>query len=426
MKKRDTGIVSMSVRSIILFIAAGLCAAGGVVLFFRGNITCGIYCLGFAAGFVFWGAGTTKKPATVQTSGKKIAYLEILRVIAIWGVLFCHTGNEGVHHYLVTDNAVNYWFGILLASVSQYCIPLFFMITGALLLKREESISYVFRHRIFKMILITYLVVLLQCLWNNKINPLIGFNMKIYFASVFEGSATTPHWFLYQYISLLLVLPFLQRLVKVIPDKGWFLYLFLADQVINGFFPILAYYQDWGDSLLELPMFPEVIISCLIGYYVENCSEEIFYKKRNVAALIVVSLLLMAETMHVNHLSIPEKQIAAFGGTFATVYALTLFVIVRYICHRWKMPAVIEKVFYFAGAGVFGTYLIEGQLRHIFHPIYVVLNTRIHSYPAVFVWISVSVLAGILVSNLFKRILRLGMTFAQKSVDGKISENGFP
>lgn len=407
-RKRVTGIGSMSIKSIILFIAAGLCATGGVVLFFRGNITCGIYCLGIVAGLVFWGAGTTKKPAAVQTSGKKIAYLEILRVIAIWGVLFCHTGHEGVHHYLETDNAVNYWFGILVVSVSQYCIPLFFMITGALLLKREESISYVFRHRIFKMILITHLVVLLQCLWNYKINPLIGFNMKIYFASVFQGSASTPHWFLYQYISLLLILPFLQRLVKVIPDKSWFLYLFLADRVINGFFPILSYYQNWGDSLLELPMFPEVVINCLIGYYLVNCSEDTFYKKRNIAALIMVSLLLIAETMHINHLSIPEKQIAAFGETFAPVYALTLFVIVRYICHQWKMPPVIEKVSYFAGSGVFGTYLIEGQLRHIFHPIYVVLNTRIHAYPAAFIWISVSVLAGILVSNLFKRILRLG------------------
>lgn len=396
----------MSKKSIILFIAAALCTAAGIILLFKINVTGAVCCLAIAAGFVFWGCGITEKqPGTKQKSGKKIAYLEILRVIAIWGVLFCHTGYDGIHHYMMTENGINYWLGLALVSLSQYCVPLFFMITGALLLKKEESISYVFRHRTLKLILTTFVVVLLQCLWNYMLNPAIGFNMQIYFSSVFEGSAATPHWFLYEYISLLLVLPFLQRLARVIPDKSWFLYIFLTHEVINGFFPILAYYQHWGDSKLTLPA---VAVNCLMGYYLENCSGDLFYKKKNIAALVMVTLLLLAETMHINHISIPEQQLATFSGSFASAFALTLFVLVRYLCHRWQMRPALEKIFCFAGEGVFGTYLFEGQLRYIFHPIYVLLNTRIYSYPATFVWIAACVLTGILITNIVKRIPAVG------------------
>lgn len=68
------------------------------------------------------------------------------------------------------------------------------------------------------------------------------------------------------------------------------------------------------------------------------------------------------------------------------------------------MRPSLEKIVCFAGGGVFGTYLFEGQLRHIFHPIYVILNAKIHSYPATFVWVSACVLTGILISNVLKKI----------------------
>lgn len=339
---------------------------------------------------------------------KRKVYLDILRVIAILGVLFCHTGSAGFHHYQETENITNYWIGIFLFSTVQYCIPLFFMITGALLINREESISYVYKHRVLRMVLVIFLIVLFQYYWNYKNNPAIGFDRKTYFRIVFEGSAATPHWFLYAYLSFLLILPFLQRLVKVIPDKSWFLYVFLAHEVINGFFPILAYYQEWGKTKLELPMFPEIIVCSLMGYFIECRSEDIFYKKRNVMIVIAASFLLTLEIMHVNHISIPEKHVATFGAEFAAFYAIAIFVTVRYICHRWNMPAVLKKIFCFGGVGVFGTYLFEGQLRDFFYPVYTALQTRIYAYPACFVWILTCVLAGIIISNIVKRIPFVG------------------
>lgn len=339
---------------------------------------------------------------------EKIVYLEILRVIAIFGVLFCHTGYYGAHHYLTAESGLNYWLGIFLVSIMQYCIPVFFMISGALLLNREETIAYVLRHRVLKMVIVIFLASFVQYFWNYHKNPLIGFDLKTYFRVVYEGGASSPIWFLYTYTSFLLVLPFVQKMVKSIQNPNWFLYLFLLYNIGTGILPIVEYYQKWDKPLFELPLFAGCIVFVCMGYYIVHCSEDVFYKGKNIAILFVVCLMAISTTMYMNHITIPEKQIANYGEMFCSVYALFLFVFVRYICHRREMSKILEKTFRFLGAGVFGTYLLEGILRDCLEPIYIVLNTKIYSYPATFVWILACVIVGILVSNVIKRIPYVG------------------
>lgn len=340
--------------------------------------------------------------------GQKKVYLEILRVIAIFGVLFCHSGSFGIHHYAEAQNRANYWLGIFFASVAQYCIPLFFMITGALLLKKEESVGFVFRHRVLKMEIVTCLAVLLQYYWNYKENPLIGFDRKTYFRILFEGGAVTPQWFLYAYLSFLFVLPFLQRFVRVLTDQSLFLYLFLGYEVINDLFRVLAYYQEWGTSLLGFPMFPDIIVYSIMGYYLESASGDTFYEKKNILIMAAISILLTAEAMHLNHLSFLEGELVEFGDLFVMAYAMVIFVVVRRICSCRRIPAILEKILCFAGGGVFGTYLIESRLMELSHPLYLALNTKIYSYPAIFVQITICIIIGILIANLCKRIPVIG------------------
>lgn len=338
----------------------------------------------------------------------KTVHLEILRIIAIFGVFFCHTGYDGIHHYTQTDNGLNYWLGIFLVSVAQFCVPLFFMITGALLLRREETPGYVYAHRVLRVTAAAFLAVLFQYVCNCIRDPDMEFEVDTYFRLFFEGGAATPHWFLYAYLSLMFCMPFLQLMAKAVPDSRWFLYVFLTYGLINDFYPILAYYQEWGSTPLTMTLFPQSILCCILGYYVECRSEDIFHKGRNVLLLIGVSALLTAVSMHMNHLSVPEYTLAEYGGLFTWVYALTVYVAVRYLCGRRRMPGFLRKLFCFAGGGVFGTYILGEELLRLFRPVYVYLNDRIYSYIAVFVEIGVCVITGILITNLLKKIPGLG------------------
>ena len=337
----------------------------------------------------------------------KIVYLEILRIIAIFGVVFCHTENYGVHHYVETTNPVNYWFGIFLASVVEYCVPLFFMVTGAVLLNREESIIYVYRHRLLKMAIVTVLANLVQYLWHFR-NYWQEISLKRFLHLLHEGSASGNLWFLYAYLSLLMVLPFLQRLVRAIPDDRWFLYLFVGWILLNDLLTIPENYLGWNHTRLELPILESYVVTSIMGYYVEHRSGEIFLKRKNVLILLGISALLTLLGMFVNYSQISGSQYITMGYLFSQVYALTIFVTVRYVCHNRKMPQKLESILCFAGAGTFGTYLIETQLRTWFYPVYETLAPRIHAYPAAFVWVAVCVLVGILLANLFKRIPVVG------------------
>lgn len=337
----------------------------------------------------------------------KIVYLEILRIIAIFLVLFNHTETAGIHHYLETENPVNYWFGICAASAAQLCIPLFFMISGALLLRREESLRYVLRHRVLRMVIVLALAVLLQTVWNCKQNP-EALSIKTYLCNLYTGTASVPHWFLYAYILMLLVLPLLQRLARVIPRKTWFLYLLVLWETANSVLPIVEYYTGLANPQFTPSVLGKCVVWGLMGYFVENRSEEMFYDKKNIVILSGASLILLAVSVHINYLSLREADYIAYGGLFVSVYALTVFVAVRYVCSRLKMPAALESFFCFVGSGVFGTYLIETQLREIFYPVFQAAAPRIHAYPAVLLWLGACVITGVLLSNLFKKIPLVG------------------
>ena len=340
----------------------------------------------------------------------KIVYLEMLRLIAIFGVIFCHTENAGIHHYVETANPVNYWFGIFCATVVQYCIPLFFMITGAVLLNREESILYVYRHRVLKMAVVTILVSIFQYLWTYR-DHLDSMELTGYFRLLYVGGTSVPIWFLYAYISLLMVLPFLQRLVRVMPQKSWFIYLFCGWIFLNDALDIVEYCLDLDALPLEFPILSSTVLCAMMGYFVEHRSDDIFYKKKNIFILCGVSALLTAVSMYVNYMFLEPDSYIPYGYLFAPVYALVIFVVVRYFCHRWSIPKKLERLICFAGAGVFGTYLVETQLREAFYPLYIKLAPVIHAYPAAFVWVIVCMLTGILLFNLMKRIPWIGKLF---------------
>lgn len=335
---------------------------------------------------------------------KKKVYFEVMRVIAIFGVLFCHTGTYGISHYIEASNEVNYWLGIFLATVAQFCVPLFLLISGGVLLNREESIGYVYRHRVLKMVFATLLIVFVQYEWNYYHNPLLPpLDFDSFLRWSYQGSVAGQHWFLYAYISFLLFLPFVQKLVKAISDNKWFIYLFVAWGVFHSIFPILEYFKEWSGTEMVLAVHDFILIS-MLGYFLEYRCGDLFYKRKNILIILGATSLLVLVNMYLNHISLKDYDFVLFDGSFALMYAAAIFIVVKYICHQWKMRPVVEKVICFAGAGVFGCYLLEGILREIFFPVYLYLNTRIFSYPAVFIWITICVAVGVIVSNLIKRI----------------------
>ena len=85
---------------------------------------------------------------------EKYIYLEIIRIIAMFFVIFNHTGIEGFFLYFKQDpGSFSYWLYSFISIFCKFSVSIFFMISGALMLGKEESIKTLWEKRILKMIL---------------------------------------------------------------------------------------------------------------------------------------------------------------------------------------------------------------------------------------------------------------------------------
>lgn len=76
---------------------------------------------------------------------EKKLHLEFLRIIAIMLVIFNHTGEKGFLLYTIARDSVLYEFYLFSSIACKVAVPLFWMISGALLINKEESISVIYK-----------------------------------------------------------------------------------------------------------------------------------------------------------------------------------------------------------------------------------------------------------------------------------------
>lgn len=75
---------------------------------------------------------------------------DLLRVTAVFLVILLHVAANAFHHFHDAWEITTFY-----GSLSRVCIPLFFMLSGALLLKKTESIRLFFMKRAGKIIVPT-------------------------------------------------------------------------------------------------------------------------------------------------------------------------------------------------------------------------------------------------------------------------------
>ena len=84
-----------------------------------------------------------------KTKGRKV-YLEFLKIIAIYMVLFNHTGSRGFTLFTLAQGSVMYPFYLFNAIFIKIAVPLFLMASGAVLLGKEESFQRILTVRFLR------------------------------------------------------------------------------------------------------------------------------------------------------------------------------------------------------------------------------------------------------------------------------------
>lgn len=172
---------------------------------------------------------------------QRLLYLDLLRVISIFAVIVLHISAPVASafqkippdHWMVAN---------IIDSITRFCVPVFFMISGALLLgdNRNYQFSYLFRKRILR-ILIPFIIWSLFYLYYTQ--PHFSFLNGL--SSIATKPAMYHLWFVYPLLGLYLLIPILGIFVTHAKDSiiHYFLILWFAVAILNPLLNTLIGYQ---------------------------------------------------------------------------------------------------------------------------------------------------------------------------------------
>ena len=344
--------------------------------------------------------------AALRETGRRHAYLDAVRILAILLVLFIHSGSRGSYLYQKLAGSWTYWPALANGILCWAAVPLFFMASGALLLGREESFGALLR-RFLRFFLVLLLCSALQYVYMND-GDVSRLHLWYFLQVFYYNYLLDTYWFLYAYLGFLLSLPLLRRLAVSMGDRDfWYLLGVYALLKALGVFELLY----WGGAYTlnrSVVIFFAADCVCypLLGYWLHERVEEGAFTGRRLLLLTAASLaglgLSCVLVHHANAIGAPEP--GNYYTTFLYLPVLTLFYALRLLFLRHPPGERAAAVLRTLGGCSFGVYLFENIFKRLAEPVYTALAPRLGRLPACWLWIAASYLIGCAAVWLLKKI----------------------
>lgn len=345
-------------------------------------------------------------------------HLEFLRFLCIWLVMFTHTSTAGFSIYLLRPDSLFFPLYIVVPFWVKIAVPIFFMISGALLLPKEESLSTIFTKRIGRFLQIIFLFSLFNYLYFYHNLPLdfIG-HIEKFFTMIYASHMVTAYYFLYIYVAFLLMLPLWRVLVKNMTNP-LFLYLIALHLFFVGIIPIFSFLTFKGTAEMNGFLNPLLAISepsfyFIIGYWIENKLSSSYLTPRNISYLGLAALigtLIAASMTHYHGLvagGLTEAISERFYDSFLFLNSAFIFLLARYVFRKYPLREKHKKCLIFLGNTAFGVMLLEEITRALTHPFFThILLTYIPRTPFIdaVIWISLAYALGVFLTYFLKKI----------------------
>jgi len=146
------------------------------------------------------------------------ADFDILRVWSMLCVIYLHTASGSLR---ILDCTAVWNFSNLIVAFATPAVPLFFMMSGSLLLNSDKTadLSHLFHKRLPK-------VFIPLCAWSTLVllyhtvsgNASAALNSLI---NILHTPATVPYWFLYALIPMYLLSPMLRKMAEHLTRSHW-------------------------------------------------------------------------------------------------------------------------------------------------------------------------------------------------------------
>lgn len=261
----------------------------------------------------------------------RIVYLDMLKFIAILSVIALHVfqiwnNGQQILHF-------NFY---ALAEITRPCVPLFLMITGALLLNRDIELKSFFKKKIVRIIcpFLFYLIIHLIVLSSNNFNLL------------------TYNWYFWMILGVYVSIPIINNLVKVqLRELEYFVLMILVSLFI---YQLLFIFKISNN--IDLNFFIGPISYLILGYYF---SIKEFNVNNNKLIAICLGVFILVTSLKIFAVSnmIPKEFILNYisynsslnsswisMGFFEVIQTSSLFVLIKYIyCSNYGLSLSVKN-----------------------------------------------------------------------------------
>jgi surface polysaccharide O-acyltransferase-like enzyme len=302
--------------------------------------------------------------ADKKISHQTFEWINNLRVIALFAVVVLHTASLMEFHkvpmgdWLIAD---------FYNALSRFAVPVFVMITGALLLHREYEIKDFLKRRLTRVVwpFLFWSVVFIFYSWYNgeiTFTNNTGANLQIVLRMLRNG-AYYHLWYVYMLIGLYLIIPVISVFVRKSGEKEiqyflvvWFLVMIFSQPYLSPYVPQIDVHYFVGYlgylvlghylAFVELPggnLKPGLIlyaIFCVVGITIGTY---LFSVGTNAISTIMYEPL----------------------GPFVVLFSSGIFLLAR--ASRFKLPASLTKLRDLVGGFSLGIYLCHAMFLSLMH-----------------------------------------------------------
>jgi surface polysaccharide O-acyltransferase-like enzyme len=289
---------------------------------------------------------------------KKDYSLDLIRVVSMFLVIVIHVSNIYSRNYMNISD-FSYFFATLFNALARVSVPLFFMISGALLISKKDDDSYV--KRVIKIIIVLISWSVIYYLWDivvmNYDKPLVETFFRSFFVPV-----KAHLWFLYSLIGIYIVLPFVRKIFNntSFKEDKLFIYLWMFFTGFVYIFRLMIQLLNINTTIIY-PV-PLVQGTYYLGYFVlgyiiyKNIDKiKISNKIKNIALVSTISFIVLG-TYVVSLLSN-----SYYEGLFAyrsILYMIFASIVMLYTLENKKMiNSKMIKIISFISPYSFGIYL---------------------------------------------------------------------
>lgn len=295
--------------------------------------------------------------------------LDIARIIAVFAVIMIHCSCNFVSNF--AEGTTEFFWGNIFDSISRLGVPLFLMISGALMLDENKKITCktLYSKNIKTIVLLTIAWSVIYSLFSQVFIPVLtGRTVSIsdLIKAIINGHMHM--WYLYLIVGLYIITPFLRAFVYK-SNKNLvllFIVIALSTQFLIPVINMLSMSFDGFEFIntfinkFHLNFFGAYTVYYLMGWYVVH----IGFSKRCTYAITASGIIALAVIL--TYVATTKDYTNAYDnlGILVFLYSSAAFILINKI--KTKTNSYVSRVVVSLSKMTFGVYIIHEMIRVVF------------------------------------------------------------